>query len=80
MIAACLPLPSKPPSEMMEHSNTVDLNVAGEPAQKSYLAQETLYHNSRWWRTLNRGLSVVGILLIAAAIALIVLGTQQQLA
>ncbi|KAG9252754.1 uncharacterized protein F5Z01DRAFT_181807 [Emericellopsis atlantica] len=80
MIAACLPLPSKAPGEMTEHSNTNDLNVAGEPAQKSYLAQETLYHNSRWWRTLNRGMSVVGILLIAAAIALIVLGTQQQLA
>lgn len=38
---------------------------------------DTKFQNARWWRNLNRVMSVVGLLLLGTIIALIVVGTRQ---
>jgi hypothetical protein len=38
---------------------------------------ETRYESARWWRNLNRVMSVVGLLIIGAIIALVVVGVRQ---
>ncbi|KAK5118609.1 hypothetical protein LTR85_008074 [Meristemomyces frigidus] len=83
MLAAFLPLPKKPISAddfeklagseedvqaaMMKHE-------AGD-AERRY-REERQWMKARWWRSLNRIMSVIGVLVIAAVIALAVVATR----
>lgn len=39
---------------------------------------DNCYNKVEWWRSLNRYMSIIGLLLVGAAIALIVTSTQQR--
>lgn len=79
MIAALLPLPPNPKNGMFETDNTKSQFGGGHPASRyhQYLSDESKYESARWWRNLNRLMSVVGLLIIGAVIALAVVGVRQ---
>lgn len=80
MVAAFLPLPPKPQLDMVEHHDStshIDLRTA-HPHRVVFSLDEIRYHSARWWRNLNRGMSIFGILLIGAVVALVVVGVKQQ--
>lgn len=78
MVAAFLPLPLKPQTEMTERTDPRDTS-SGPNATPNYVTlEEVRYNSARWWRNLNRGMSIFGLILIGAAIALIVVGVKQQ--
>lgn len=80
MIAALLPLPpmSKPElAEQLQSTSNVDLQQQ-MPPQYMHAIDQIRYNSARWWRNLNRIMSVVGLLIIGAIIALAVLGVQQR--
>ncbi len=74
MVAAFLPIPPKPTNHKFE----ADLEST-HPAfrQQQHIVNETRYESARWWRNLNRVMSVVGLLIIGAVVALAVVGVQQ---
>lgn len=79
MSAAFLPLPPKPQIEMVQqHHSTSHLDLRHQPSQSMLTMDEVRYNSTRWWRNLNRGMSIVGLLVLGAIIALIVVGTKQQ--
>jgi hypothetical protein len=66
MIAAFLPLPVR--SSTSEGNSRDDLEKAND-AENDYSRQfgpldEARYQSARWWRNLNRCLSVVGVIII----------------
>ncbi|KAJ8064751.1 hypothetical protein OCU04_007063 [Sclerotinia nivalis] len=86
MIATLLPLPKMPFPEMREREDsTGDLtqprDVEGRGAN-DYVRQfgpldEARYESARWWRNLNRWMSVVGLVIIVVIIVLAIEGTQK---
>lgn len=81
MVAAFLPLPSKPVLDMVEQQynhSTTHLDLASEPAHRLRTLDEAIYSSARWWRNLNRVMSAVGLLVIGAIIALVVVGVKEQ--
>ncbi|KAL2258751.1 hypothetical protein VTK26DRAFT_7812 [Humicola hyalothermophila] len=79
MIAAFLPLPPNPKTRMYETDNNKSQFGGGHPASRyrQYLIEESRYESARWWRNLNRLMSVLGLLIIGAVIALAVVGVRQ---
>jgi len=69
-----LPLPQDPSRPEMLESR--ELNRP-EIKYKTRIVDETRYESARWWRNLNRVMSVVGLLIIGAVVALVVVGFQQ---
>jgi hypothetical protein len=73
MIAALLPLPSSPILNMRERdSSTSNLDGSNDPSN-DYIHQfvpmgEARYESAKWWRSLNRWMSLVGFLIIAATV------------
>lgn len=80
MVAALLPLPPRPQSEMFEADTSQSRFGSVHPAfrYQQYLVDETRYESARWWRNLNRAMSVVGLLIIGAVVALAVVGVRQR--
>ncbi|KAK4199050.1 hypothetical protein QBC40DRAFT_87132 [Triangularia verruculosa] len=71
MIAAVLPLPKR---------YTLEKESAQKQPEYSYqpqAADERRCETVRWWRNLNRIMSVVGLLIIGAVVALAVVGVKQ---
>ncbi|KAK0737068.1 hypothetical protein B0T21DRAFT_287697 [Apiosordaria backusii] len=71
MIGAILPLPKR---------YTLEKESAQKQPEYSYQPQagdERRYETVRWWRNLNRIMSVVGLLIIGAVVALAVVGVRQ---
>ncbi|ESZ91973.1 hypothetical protein SBOR_7630 [Sclerotinia borealis F-4128] len=82
MIAAFLPLPQAPLSEMREREDstgnltqTRDVETANDYVRQFGPLDEARYESARWWRNLNRWMSAVGLLIIAAIIILAIEGT-----
>ncbi|KAL2020265.1 hypothetical protein VTK56DRAFT_8589 [Thermocarpiscus australiensis] len=69
IIAALLPLPRRP--QMIEDNSPSRWH-------HQYLVDEARYESARWWRNLNRLMSVVGLLIIGAVVALAVVGVRHQ--
>lgn len=73
MIASFLPLPPRPLFVMRERDqrdrSTGNLNMNENMAREFRPMDEARYESARWWRTLNRGMSVVGILVVAAVVS-----------
>jgi len=71
MIASLLPLPQRQVRDMEERGQN---NAHGSSeALDDYSRQfgpmdDARYESARWWRTLNRYMSVPGILIVAAAV------------
>ncbi|KAK4106568.1 hypothetical protein N658DRAFT_482394 [Parathielavia hyrcaniae] len=74
MIAAFLPLPPSP----RLHSPDVENNAATSSAFKyrTYVMDKTRYESAKWWRFINRIMAFVGLLIIGAVIALVVVGKR----
>lgn len=73
-IASVLPLPPKPQltkssSKEPEHRRLSRLEVARDLEKSMGLAGAARYENARWWRNLNRGMSVLGVIILAAIVS-----------
>ncbi|TVY49893.1 hypothetical protein LOCC1_G000209 [Lachnellula occidentalis] len=84
MIAAFLPLPPNPMTEMRERdvenstSNLDSSNAfANDFARQFGPADEIRFESAKWWRNLNRWMSIVGLLIIAAVVVLVVIGVRE---
>ncbi|KAK7963697.1 hypothetical protein PG988_010671 [Apiospora saccharicola] len=84
MIAAVLPLPHKPLPQMtmVDHYSTAEL---GGPIETPDIfsgrldpTEDSNYQSARWWRNVNRFMCIVGLLIIGAVIALIIIGLRQN--
>ena len=68
--------------EMLERDGSATgLGIAAQQAenldQRVASIDDTRYQNARWWRNLNRVMSVIGLLILGTIITLVVVGTQQ---
>ncbi|KZL75191.1 serine-rich protein [Colletotrichum incanum] len=78
MIAAFLPLPPDPQAEMAERDHRSSLLDEERDLPRRFAAMdETLFQSARWWRALNRYMSVIGLLVVGAIAALVVVGVKQ---
>ncbi|KAJ4304425.1 hypothetical protein N0V88_002038 [Collariella sp. IMI 366227] len=80
MIAAFLPLPPKPEYEKPDIENSQSrFGTIRSPAFRygQYIVDETRYESAKWWRNLNRVMSIIGLLIIGAIVALAVVGVKQ---
>ena len=83
MVAAFLPLPPKPVIEMFQpDGSATGLGISKQEAEAAFDGRvasidDTKFQNARWWRNLNRIMSVVGLLILGTIIALVVVGTRQ---
>lgn len=82
MIAALLPLPMNPMSEMRERDHSTSNldssnDLSDEFARRFGPMDEARYESAKWWRGLNRWMSLVGILIIAAVIILVVISVKE---
>ena len=73
MIAAFLPLPNNPMSDMEEKSHSTS-NISSNRVPNDYTRQfgpmdEARFESAKWWRGLNRWMSMVGILIIAVIVS-----------
>jgi len=79
MVASFLPLPSQPLFDMTEaHQSTGHLDLRPEAGRNVYASCARRYSRAQWWRSLNRAMSVVGLFVVGAIVALIVTGVKQQ--
>ena len=90
IIAAFLPLPPDPQDQKQREKGKSPLSgrasdthseefVAMPAAFKRQLAQaeERRYQSAKWWRTLNRFMAVLGLLILGAIAALVVIGVRE---
>lgn len=78
MVGACLPLPRNPSHDMEERdASTSHFDLAAPHTKRSQPYVGTQSEGVRWWRRLNRYMSAVGLLVLAAVIVLVVLGVRQ---
>ncbi|KAG6002150.1 hypothetical protein E4U21_003425 [Claviceps maximensis] len=80
MAASFLPLPSRHDLEFGEkvHSTShLDLEQ-GTNVLKEIGVRAHRHDREKWWRTLNRYMSIVGVFVIGAVLALTITGIQQQ--
>ncbi|KAJ9150733.1 Serine-rich protein [Pleurostoma richardsiae] len=71
MTAAVLPLPPNPHLALLETDTSHKLEYRFGPSDDIH------YQSARWWRTLNRCMSVVGLLIIGAIVALVVVSVRE---
>ncbi|KAG5980742.1 hypothetical protein E4U55_003695 [Claviceps digitariae] len=79
MAASFLPLPSRGDvsfGEKLHSTSHLDLEQ-GTNLQKELEARASCHDREKWWRTLNRYMSIVGVFVIGAVLALVITGTQQ---
>lgn len=78
MIAAFLPLPTTPFPQMRERKDStgslpqprdVESRGGNDYARQFGRLDEARYESARWWRNLNRWMSAVGLLIIAAIVS-----------
>lgn len=75
MIAAMLPLPRNPAKDMEEMNNSSSvLGNFHERELELHRQQfnpydEARYESARWWRRLNRWMSILGVLLVSAVVS-----------
>ena len=75
MIAALLPLPPNPILEMRERDHSTSNLDSSNDVSNDYARQfgpmdEARYESAKWWRGLNRWMSFVGILILAAVVSI----------
>ncbi|CAM1510308.1 Fc.00g006430.m01.CDS01 [Cosmosporella sp. VM-42] len=79
MLAGIIPLYPPKGVEVTERDHsTSNLHLRRNPASQTPSIDETVYHSARWWRNVNRGMSLIGLLVLGAVIALIVVGVKQR--
>lgn len=80
MIGALLPLPPKPSMDTTQQisSTRLDIPEGPTPTVEKPRFDDKKYLSARWWRNINRLMSVIGLLLIGAVVALIVIGLRDN--
>jgi hypothetical protein len=74
MIAALLPLPPAPVLNMQERDHSTSNLDSTNDVPNDYARQfgpmdEARYESAKWWRRLNRWMSLVGVLVIAVVVS-----------
>jgi hypothetical protein len=74
MIAALLPLPKNPMLQMQERDDSTSNLDSSNDLPNDYARQfgpmdEARYESAKWWRRLNRFMSLAGILIIIAIVS-----------
>ncbi|TVY67445.1 hypothetical protein LSUE1_G007846 [Lachnellula suecica] len=84
MIAALLPLPPNPMTEMRERdaeNSTSNLDssndIPNDYARQFGPTDERRFESAKWWRSLNRWMSLLGVLILAAVVVLVVIGLRE---
>jgi hypothetical protein len=83
MIAAFLPLPPNPLlgiRDVEKGNSQAQLRVDSEPEQlyrRVAPIDDSHYQSARWWRNTNRLMSIIGLLILGAVIALVVVGVKR---
>ncbi|CZR59984.1 uncharacterized protein PAC_09879 [Phialocephala subalpina] len=82
MIAALLPLPPSPMRDMRERDSSTSNLDSSNDVPNDYVRQfgpmdEARYESAKWWRRLNRWMSIVGLLIIIAVVVLVIVGIRQ---
>ncbi|KAL8943946.1 MAG: hypothetical protein Q9216_000758 [Gyalolechia sp. 2 TL-2023] len=75
-IASVLPLPRKPTADFQDP--TTEPQPTHDLEKRLGMVDEARYENARWWRNLNRLMCIVGVLIIAAIIALAVVAVKMR--
>ncbi|RFU33882.1 hypothetical protein B7463_g2451, partial [Scytalidium lignicola] len=78
IIAAFLPLPPNPLLKLQAQA-TSEADVSDDYARVFGPMDEARYESAKWWRIMNRWISVIGVLVIITIIVLAVLGTTKGL-
>ncbi|KAI1334189.1 hypothetical protein F5Y15DRAFT_429653 [Xylariaceae sp. FL0016] len=84
MIAAFLPIPPNPTLEMEERGESTTQFRIPEESEPERLTprvcdvDEKSFQSARWWRNLNRFMSIVGLLILGAVAALVVIGLRMK--
>lgn len=74
MFGAVYPLPHNPSFDTSvrepSSSNLENSNIASNDYARQYGGMDSVrYESARWWRILNRWMSLVGLLIIAAVVS-----------
>lgn len=82
MLGAVLPLPEPSPLAMLDNRNSSISDLGVRSREHEYerhieSIDELRYQNAKWWRTLNRGMSVIGLMIIGAVIGLAVASVKE---
>lgn len=78
MFAAVLPLPPQSSPEILERGRGIGhFDPKGKLPFGPGPLDESQYHSARWWRQVNRFMSILGLLIIGAVVALVVIGIRQ---
>jgi hypothetical protein len=80
MVASILPLPPKmDPDAFDTDRSDAELGVAHQEKalQRQLALVDARYQSARWWRNLNRGMSLVGLVLVGVIVALVLVGIRQ---
>jgi hypothetical protein len=72
MFAAFIPIKPATPS------NDIERNDSSTKLDKQNGQDDAVFTSAIWWRKVNRGMSIIGLLILGAIIALIVIGVQQR--
>ncbi|KAI5457914.1 hypothetical protein BGZ63DRAFT_407966 [Mariannaea sp. PMI_226] len=79
IIAAFLPLPQGPQIHDLEHGHTASNDSLPQARDnQKQLINEDIRLSAIWWRNINRAMSFIGLLVLAAVIALIIVGTKRH--
>lgn len=80
MIAATIPIPTPlgPRINDTEHGHSQSKqSLRHDHGSQTQLVEDDMHRSAMWWRNVNRGMSIIGLLMLGAVIALIVVGTRQ---
>ncbi|KAM0263396.1 hypothetical protein ACHAQJ_001252 [Trichoderma viride] len=80
MIGAVLSVPPRPERDMTERDySTGHLDIRMEARQQMhYINAERLHDRVKWWRSVNRRMSIIGAVIVGLCIILVVVGVKQQ--
>ncbi|KAH7260036.1 hypothetical protein FSOLCH5_009611 [Fusarium solani] len=76
MFAACMPLKPVQSEDTERNHSTSKLEVRRNPSGQTIPEEDHVFTSAIWWRKVNRGMSIIGLLMVGAIIALIVTGVR----
>ncbi|KAH0490296.1 hypothetical protein TgHK011_001773 [Trichoderma gracile] len=80
MIGAVLPIPPKPERAMTERiyiTGHLDIRMEARH-QRQYIHAERLHERLKWWRRVNRRMSIIGGIILSLCVILVAVGAKQQ--
>ncbi|KAJ4247225.1 hypothetical protein NW762_013364 [Fusarium torreyae] len=79
MFAAFIPINKVTQSEDTERNDSTSKLEGGHaPSDRANPEDDAVFRSAIWWRKINRGMSIIGLLILGAIVALIVVGVKQR--